>query len=312
MATGSTTTTLTADGPTPKVVSTALNYYLDPLKGGHTSYQIGVSDYYRRKFDSHTVEIQDIRGQEDQFKLDLHGFQHVKHASAEKDFDEKDEIKRIVYPETAQLIKDVTGASRVHVFSHITRKDSREEAERAVREDAAMQDGNAPTTKVVPARFIHVDFSETGSEQILRDNFDHEEGENLTKTRWAIINVWRPIKPVSKDPLAICDARTARDEDLMPVVSYLPPKGSGQYADVSGGEHFELYYKRFCPDEQWYFADRMEPDEVLMIKIFDSLRDGETARRCPHSAFTNPSTEADATRESIEVRCLVFFEDQKV
>ena len=130
----------------------------------------------------------------------------------------------------------------------------------------------------------------------MRDNFDKELGEQLTKTRWSIVNVWRPIKPISKDPLAVCDSRTARDDDLMPVVSILPPKGSGQYASVSGGEGFELYYKRYHPDEQWYFADKMEPHEVLMIKIFDSLRDGKTARRCPHTAFTNPDTEADSTR----------------
>jgi len=28
-----------------KVVNTNLNYYLDPAKGGHTSYQVGVSRY---------------------------------------------------------------------------------------------------------------------------------------------------------------------------------------------------------------------------------------------------------------------------
>ena len=166
--------------------------------------------------------------------------------------------------------------------------------------------------KVTPARFIHVDFSESGATQILQDNFDRELGKELTKTRWSIINVWRPIRPISKDPLAVCDARSARDEDLMPVTSMLPPKGTGQYADVSGGDKFELFYKRYHPDEQWYYADAMKPHEVLLIKIFDSIKDGKTARRCPHTAFTKPNTEEDSTRESIEARCLVFFEDQHV
>lgn len=200
----------------------------------------------------------------------------------------------------------------MHVFSHIIRRDSREKAEDAVKNDPTLQDGNAPYQKVVPARFIHVDFSETGSVEIFKDNFDPELGEKLSKTRWAIINVWRPIKPISKDPLALCDAQSIREEDLMPVVSMLPPKGSGQYAAVSGGERFELYYKRYHPDEKWYYANKMLPEEVLMIKCFDSLKDGKTARRCPHSAFTNADTENDATRESIEVRSLVFFEDQPV
>lgn len=90
-----------------KVVNTTLNYYLDPSKGGHTSYQIGVSDYYRRKFDTRPVQIHDIRGQEAHFSLDTHGFQHYKHTSAEKDFDDDDRVRNVVYPEVEQLLKDV-------------------------------------------------------------------------------------------------------------------------------------------------------------------------------------------------------------
>lgn len=106
-ATATLTTTTTSPPQDGKVVNTTLNYYLDPAKGGHTRYQIGVSDYFRRKYDPHTVPIHDIRGTECQFKLDIHGFQHVQHASTEKDFDDNDQVRRVVYPETEQLIKDV-------------------------------------------------------------------------------------------------------------------------------------------------------------------------------------------------------------
>jgi hypothetical protein len=34
-------------------------------------------------------------------------------------------------------------------------------------------------------------------------------------------------------------------------------------------------------------------------------------QRCPHSAFNNPGRAADKTRESIEVRALVIWEDEK-
>jgi hypothetical protein len=47
--------------------------------------------------------------------------------------------------------------------------------------------------KKIPARFAHVDHSYKGAEQILNDNLlDEEERERLSKTRWAIINIWRP------------------------------------------------------------------------------------------------------------------------
>lgn len=90
-----------------KSVNTTLNYYLDPSKGGHTRYQIGVAEYFRRKFDPHEVQVHNIRGREDQFSLATSGFQYRQHVSAEKDFKSDGEVKRVVYPEIEQLIKDV-------------------------------------------------------------------------------------------------------------------------------------------------------------------------------------------------------------
>ena len=50
----------------------------------------------------------------------------------------------------------------------------------------------------------------------------------------------------------------------------------------------------------------MTPDEVLLLKCYDSSTDGR-ARFAPHSAFTDPTAPADAPlRESIELRTLVF------
>ena len=48
----------------------------------------------------------------------------------------------------------------------------------------------------------------------------------------------------------------------------------------------------------------------MLIKCFDSKLDGR-ARRVPHTAFVNPETETERARESIEVRALVFHEDQQ-
>ena len=102
-----TTSTTTLEPAQNGVINTILNYYLDPEKGGHTSYQIGVSDYYRRKFDSHPAQIHNIRGREDQFRLDTHGFQRFEHVSVENDFGDSEQVKRVVYPEIEQLILDV-------------------------------------------------------------------------------------------------------------------------------------------------------------------------------------------------------------
>jgi hypothetical protein len=52
----------------------------------------------------------------------------------------------------------------------------------------------------------------------------------------------------------------------------------------------------------------MTPDEVLLIKGWDSVQDGR-ARFTPHGAFDLPDTPDNAApRESIEVRTLVVIE----
>jgi hypothetical protein len=54
--------------------------------------------------------------------------------------------------------------------------------------------------------------------------------------------------------------------------------------------------------------DRQTPSEVLLIKCFDSKTDGR-ARRVPHSAFVDEERVDEASRQSIEVRALVFHPD---
>lgn len=65
-----------------------------------------------------------------------------------------------------------------------------------------LQNGSAPYQKAVAARFIHIDFpnNDNGAVHILDVKFDGQFGEEPWKARRAIINVWRPIKPISEDP----------------------------------------------------------------------------------------------------------------
>jgi hypothetical protein len=58
---------------------------------------------------------------------------------------------------------------------------------------------------------------------------------------------------------------------------------------------------------RWYFRYAQQPEQVVLIKCFDSMSDC-IVRRAPHSAFVDEAHEDDATRESVEVRCFVFYE----
>lgn len=116
---------------------------------------------------------------------------------------------------------------------------------------------------------------------------------------------------VTRDNLGLCDARTATNEDFVAVYADLPEsltKAKTGYKFAAGARSEAWEVKANPGSHKWYYAANMKPDEALLIKQFDSKPHG-VARRTPHSAF---SAEEDygPTRQSIEVRCLVFWEDQ--
>ena len=54
-----------------------------------------------------------------------------------------------------------------------------------------------------------------------------EEAEKLLKGRVQIINVWRPIKKVQRDPLAVAEANSVDDKDLV-VAELIYPTRRGE------------------------------------------------------------------------------------
>lgn len=88
-------------------VKTTLNYYKDPGDGTAPLPSIvGKPETYERPAEPLATTIHDIRGQESKYNLDDHGFLLYHHISAENDFLDDDQIKRVYYPETEQLLKD--------------------------------------------------------------------------------------------------------------------------------------------------------------------------------------------------------------
>ena len=150
---------------------------------------------------------------------------------------------------------------------------------------------------------------------MVRDNklkqFPESEAEKLKTCRFAIVNLWRAWGNVTRDPMALCDARTVDEKDLAAVYAELPEsltkaKTGYQFAAGSRSEAWEV--KANPSSHRWYYAAGMTPQEALLIKQYDSKKNG-VARRCPHSAFSTPY-DYGPTRQSIEVRCLLFWEDQ--
>ena len=231
--------------------------------------------------ETHEIKILDARAVNDRLSLDREGFVLLHRPTAAKDLYDDAEIARVYYPECARLIKEFTGAARVHVFDHI------------VRNAARMAKGS--TIKDYAGR-VHNDYTAWSAPQRVRDLMG-DEAEELLKHHYAEINLWRPIRgPLLRSPLALCDAMTLSEENL--VGSEL------RYPDRTG----ETYVVTYNPGQRWYYFPKMTADEVVLIRCFDSAREG-AARFSAHGAFDDPTTPPDAPpRESIETRALLFFD----
>ncbi|KAI1271826.1 hypothetical protein F5Y07DRAFT_328269 [Xylaria sp. FL0933] len=294
------------------LVETTMNYYLDPSKGGTQTSTFGTVGVLRRKFDTHTIQIDDIRGRENDFNIHTHAFQPCKWKPSIASLDSS-EIKRCLYAEAEEFIKTITKATRVHCFSHLIRQNTVESNIEALRQlEASRGRGNISDKegfgKTVPARYAHVDQSGKGARTLLGENL-RNEAEELSRTRWGTVNLWRPIRTIRRDPLCFCDGRTISDEDLVPIDAVPPPKGTSSfYESISRGDGFQTLEIRANPKHKWYYLSEMQPDEALVFKGFDSKN--TSTSRCCHASFRHPQTVNDAPRESMEMRFFVFYENE--
>ena len=233
-------------------------------------------------YEARRVAIHDLRPIADELSLDRQGFALIAQESAVGDFYDEDELRRVYYPETERLVAKATGARRVVVFDHTIR-----------RRHPGASDRTAGLPRQ-PVTRIHNDYTLKSGPQRVRDLMG-AEATALLGRRFAVINVWRPIRgPLHDAPLAVCDAATIEGDDFVPVEQ--------RYRDRTG----EISYVIYDPAHRWYYAPAMRAAEALLIKCYDSATDGR-ARFVAHSAFEDPTMPADALpRESIELRTLVF------
>ncbi|KAI0203402.1 hypothetical protein F4808DRAFT_467472 [Astrocystis sublimbata] len=279
--------------PSQDQVDAILNYHLDNEDGSPPapSYIDRPETYFRGQTPT-AVKVTNIAGREAEFSLDVQGFQVVPNVAEEKDFVDDEQIKKVYYPETERLLKEVTGASKIFIFDHTVRRP-------APSTETTSTDAPKTVNLRGPVQRVHIDQSYSASLSRVPHHLPAEEAAELLKGRVQIINVWRPIRTIERDPLAIADARSVAEDELVPI-GLIYPTRKGETLSV-----------RAAPGHRWYYKRGMTPEETLLIKCFDSKTDGR-ARRIPHTAFEDPTSKPDApARESIEVRCLVFHPDDR-
>jgi len=226
--------------------------------------------------DARDVTITDARAHASDFTLENAGFALQRAPSMEHSFTDEAAITGAYYDECARIVREATRADRVVVFDHTLR---------------------GPSLPRDPVLRVHNDYTDKSAIQRIIDLLP-DEADELLKHRYAYINVWRPIAHTVYDqPLAFCDARSFTDDDL--ILTDLV------YADRTG----EIASVRFRPEHKWFYFPRMTPDEVALIKCYDTAKDGR-ARGSFHSAFVDTTAPKDAPpRQSIEIRTIAFFKD---
>ncbi|KAI0777731.1 hypothetical protein BD413DRAFT_610041 [Trametes elegans] len=274
---------------------TATLFYFTPPADGSEPYNYitwdpkwGVKQRNWEK-EPHEVQIENLRGKEHTVELDTAGFEYHRRAAAHKTFENDEVVQREYYPESIELVKELTGASRVVPFDHTIRRRTNE------------PEGEAEDTpdKRKPVPLVHIDQTTQSAIARVHRHLPAEDVPKLLAGRFQIINLWRPISHPAYDwPLALCDYRS-----VDPAHDLVPTKL--KYPDRDG----ETYSVKFNPGYRWKYLRGMEPDEFVLIKCFDSRDDGKTATFTPHTAFEDPTTPKDAPlRESIELRLLVFYD----
>jgi hypothetical protein len=267
----------------PETIEASINYLTDDgmeiftYTGGPGSTEVRSGG----TLDPHKVVIRNGRPYADRFALEQDGFRFVRHDTRVQSFFDADEVRRVYYPGMEALIKKESGASRVVVFDHTVRT-----ADDAFREEHKLRE---------PVRRAHNDYTEWSGPQRVRDLLP-DEADELLKRRFAIIQVWRPIRlPVESFPLAIADARSLKPSNM--VIS------ERRYPNRVG----QTYAITYDPAHRWFWFPHMARNEAIVFKVFDSLQDGR-ARWTAHSAFDDPTAPPNARpRESIEIRTLAFF-----
>jgi hypothetical protein len=154
---------------------------------------------------------------------------------------------------------DSTGGSHVTVFSHVVR-------DRLDLATEAEKDG--PNS---PARRPHADFDVEACFSFITGTRPQLAEVIKSGKRWQIMGIWRPLKTVKRDSLALLDAQSVENCDYVK----LPHDYHGRALTVTilkhgnGAEHKWSYLHEQQPNEAWIFKhlDSLEQDGNVHMSL---------------------------------------------
>jgi len=194
------------------------------------------------------------------------------------------ELTQTYYKEVADLVKAKIGCDHVICFHHQVRN----------------QDKQGSSGGVAPyaTGFPHTDSSPVSGDELALSMAP--DGGKFR--RYLYLNLWRNIcdTPIENDHLALLDERTTVKPD-----DYIAK-------DLFGEGYSVVQYDlnaRHADNHKWYYYPKMKKDEAILFKQLDSDWT-KTGRICFHTSVNNPEVTNYASRESIEVRMVCYWNEK--
>jgi hypothetical protein len=233
-----------------------------------------------------TILIDDAREQAVSPTLETEGFVLIKHSSAVEDFRNAQEVAKLHPAEIERLVTELSGADCAVVSAPGVLRFS----------ESSPDSGRLNNSR--PARFIHIDVSDPTARIFADRSCPQNAGAPIR--RFAHYNVWRVLSPPPQDvPLAVCDARSVSQQDLMEADAVFDVPGKPEWS-------FEGLVVRYNPRHRWSYFSNMTREEALVFKTNDS--DPKQPHHVPHTAFNDPTCPAGvAPRASIEMRAIAYW-----
>jgi len=214
------------------------------------------------------------------------------------------EVERVFYPEIEKLLLEFfPDATDALVYNHdVFDKDYAGDR----TED---QDAKNPGVNARYVNLVHNDLNDNSGRVRCRElltrnlrnfgrtqNYTEEEADAKMSRRFMSLNLAKPMETVEQFPFVLCAWPSFADQPY--ITNY-------RIYDDRVGETTRFTYR---PDHEWYWFPQQKPNEVSMLKCYDSVTDGSVSRWSFHTACMDPTAPADARcRKNVVVRSFVFF-----
>lgn len=252
----STTSTLIFALPPPDGARPYLRANADPKTGRHDR------NYHREErivlVENHCAKSVETP------TLDTAGFQLFHRPAKHTTFISDQEIEKEYYSESVELLKELTGATRVVLFDHsqFFRWKASSYVERSYFRIAIRRRRPGVTTSTpgnwTPVPYVHGDQTTKSAVARVHKYLPAADVPALLQKRFQIINLWRPIGHPALDwPLGLCDYRSVDPEkDTFPI-TVLSPDGDQEFLGVKYNEN-----------QKWSYFYGVNPEQFILLKWY--------------------------------------------